>query len=73
MLAITLFLGGLPRVGASRAALLSTWEPVVTVMLAAVILGDRLSVVQVIGGLLVLLAVVVVQGAQLWRPDNAVG
>jgi hypothetical protein len=30
-------------------------------------------VVQVIGGLLVLLAVVVVQGAQLWRPDNAVG
>ena len=73
MLAITLFLGGLPRVGASRAALLSTWEPVVTVMLAVVILGDRLSVVQVIGGLLVLLAVVVVQGAQLWRPDNAVG
>jgi drug/metabolite transporter (DMT)-like permease len=73
MLAITLFLGGLPRVGASRAALLSTWEPVVTVMLAVVILGDRLSVVQVIGGLLVLLAVMVVQGAQLWRPDNAVG
>jgi drug/metabolite transporter (DMT)-like permease len=76
MLAITLFLGGLPRVGASRAALLSTWEPVVTVLLAVVILGDRLSVVQVIGGLLVLLAVVVVQGAQLWRPeprDNAVG
>jgi drug/metabolite transporter (DMT)-like permease len=69
MLAITLFLGGLPRVGASRAALLSTWEPVVTVMLAAVLLGDRLSVVQVIGGLLVLLAVVVVQGAQLWRPE----
>jgi len=70
MLAITLFLAGLPRVGASRAALLSTWEPVVTVILAAVILGDRLSVIQVLGGLLVLLAVVVVQGAQLWRPDG---
>jgi drug/metabolite transporter (DMT)-like permease len=69
MLAITLFLAGLPRVGASRAALLSTWEPVVTVMLAAVVLGDRLSVVQVLGGLLVLLAVVVVQSAQLWQPE----
>jgi drug/metabolite transporter (DMT)-like permease len=68
MLAISLFLGGLPRVGAARAALLSTWEPVVTVGLAVIVLGDRLSPVQVIGGILVLLAVVVVQGAQLWKP-----
>ena len=71
MLAITLFLAGLPRVGASRAALLSTWEPMVTVMLAVVVLGDRLSIVQVFGGLILLMAVVVVQGAQLWRPDDA--
>jgi drug/metabolite transporter (DMT)-like permease len=64
MLAISLFLAGLPRVGAARAALLSTWEPVVTVVLAAVILGDRLSIVQVIGGALVILAVVVVQAVR---------
>jgi drug/metabolite transporter (DMT)-like permease len=70
MLAITLFLAGLPHVGASRAALLSTWEPVVTVLLAVLVLGDRLSIVQVLGGLLVLLAVVVVQSAQLWRPGS---
>lgn len=68
MVAISLFMAGLPRIGASRAALLSTWEPVVTVLLAFVILGDRLSPVQVFGGLLVLLAVVVVQAAHLWRP-----
>src|ERR1700674_1716708 len=68
MLAISLFLAGLPRVGAARAALLSTWEPVVTVGLAVLLLGDRLSLVQVLGGILVLLAVVVVQGAQLWKP-----
>jgi drug/metabolite transporter (DMT)-like permease len=68
MLAISLFLAGLPRVGAARAALLSTWEPVVTVALAVILLGDRLSFVQVLGGVLVLLAVVVVQGAQLWKP-----
>jgi drug/metabolite transporter (DMT)-like permease len=68
MIAISFFMAGLPRVGASRAALLSTWEPVVTVLLAVVLLGDRLSAVQVAGGLLVLLAVVVVQAAHLWRP-----
>jgi drug/metabolite transporter (DMT)-like permease len=64
MVAISLFLAGLPRIGAARAALLSTWEPVVTVLLAAVILGDRLSIVQAIGGALVIAAVVIVQTAR---------
>jgi len=64
MLAISLFLAGLPRIGAARAALLSTWEPVVTVTLAVVVLGDRLSAVQVAGGVMVLLAVIVVQLTQ---------
>jgi drug/metabolite transporter (DMT)-like permease len=68
MIAISLFLAGLPRVGAARAALLSTWEPVVTVFLAVVVLGDRLSFVQVLGGILVIVAVIVVQAAHLWRP-----
>jgi len=68
MIAISLFLAGLPRIGAARAALLSTWEPVVTVFLAVVLLGDRLSFVQVLGGLLVIVAVIVVQAAHLWRP-----
>jgi drug/metabolite transporter (DMT)-like permease len=73
MLAISLFLAGLPRVGAARAALLSTWEPVVTVGLAVLVLGDRLSLVQILGGILVLLAVIVVQGAQLWKPGPPAG
>lgn len=68
MVAISLFMAGLSRVGAARAALLSTWEPVVTVLLAVVILGDRLSIIQVVGGVLVLVAVIVVQAAHLWRP-----
>jgi drug/metabolite transporter (DMT)-like permease len=68
MVAISRFLAGLPRVGAARAALLSTWEPVVTVVLAVVILGDRLSLLQVLGGVLVIVAVIVVQAAHLWRP-----
>jgi drug/metabolite transporter (DMT)-like permease len=68
MVAISLFMAGLPRVGAARAALLSTWEPVVTVLLAVLILGDRLSLVQVLGGVLVIVAVLLVQAAHLWRP-----
>jgi drug/metabolite transporter (DMT)-like permease len=68
MIAISLFLAGLPRIGAARAALLSTWEPVVTVFLAVIVLGDRLSLVQVAGGILVIVAVIVVQAAHLWRP-----
>ncbi len=67
MVAISLFLAGLPRIGATRSSLLSTWEPVVTVLLAVVLLGDRLSLVQVLGGVLVLLAVGVVQSASLWK------
>ncbi|HET6311480.1 MAG TPA: EamA family transporter, partial [Candidatus Nitrosotalea sp.] len=73
MLAISLFMAGLPRVGAARAALLSTVEPVLTVLLAVVLLGDRLSVIQVMGGVLVLLAVVLVQATYLWRPGPSSG
>ena len=68
MFAISLFMAGLPRVGAARAALLSTVEPVITVLLAVVVLGDRLSLIQVIGAVLVLVAVIVVQAAHLWKP-----
>src|SRR5437763_12720281 len=68
MVAISLFLAGLPRIGAARASLLSTLEPVVTVSLAILLLGDRFSVLQAVGGALVLMAVIVVQAAHLWRP-----
>jgi len=60
-------MAGLPRVGAARAALVSTVEPVITVLLAVVILGERLSAVQVVGGVLVLLAVILVQAAHMWK------
>jgi drug/metabolite transporter (DMT)-like permease len=68
MVAISLFLAGLPRIGAARSSLLSTLEPVVTVLLAVVLLGDRFSAIQVLGGVLIIVAVVVVQSAHLWRP-----
>jgi len=67
MIAISLFLAGLPRIGAARSSLISTWEPVVTVVLAIIIFGDSFTVIQVAGGLLILVAVVVVQSSHLWR------
>jgi drug/metabolite transporter (DMT)-like permease len=60
MIAISLLLAGLPRIGAPQAALLSTIEPVVTLALAVTLLGDRLSPAQLVGAAAVLLGVVIV-------------
>src|SRR5207237_9624522 len=68
MVAISLFLAGLARVGATRAAIMSTVEPAVTVGLAAALLGDRLNVFQGVGAVLVLAAVILMQ----WRRREAI-
>lgn len=61
------FLAGLARVGPSRASILSTAEPVVTVVLAGLVLGERLGPAQVAGGVLVLAAVVLLQARSRGR------
>ena len=68
MVGISLFLAGLARVGATRAAIMSTVEPAVTVGLAAAMLGDRLNVFQGVGAVLVLAAVILMQ----WRRREAI-
>jgi drug/metabolite transporter (DMT)-like permease len=55
--AITLFFAGLRRVGPSMAAMLSTLEPATTVGLAFLVFGEALTGVQLVGGALVLGAV----------------
>ena len=55
------FLSGLQRVGPSRAAILSAMEPVFTVLLAIVILGERLTPTQVVGSALIIVAVILLQ------------
>lgn len=57
--AVSLFLAGMARIGPSNASIVSTFEPVVTVVLAMSIYGERLAAVQVGGGLLVISAIVV--------------
>ena len=61
VVAVSAFFAGLRRVGPSEAAILSTFEPPVTVALAYVALGERLAPAQLAGGALVLAAVVMLQ------------
>jgi drug/metabolite transporter (DMT)-like permease len=56
----TMFLAGLARVGATRAAIISTLEPATTVVLAALLLSEDLGPVRLIGGGVVLVAAVIV-------------
>jgi drug/metabolite transporter (DMT)-like permease len=59
--AIGLFFAGLRRVGPAAASILSTLEPVVTVLLAFAVFGEALGPAQLAGGALVLLAVLAVR------------
>jgi drug/metabolite transporter (DMT)-like permease len=59
--AIGLFFAGLRRAGPTTASILSTVEPVITVVLAYLVFGEVLTAVQLAGGALVLAAVVLVQ------------
>src|SRR3954449_37501 len=62
--AISLFFAGLRRVGPTAASILSTVEPVVTVVLAAAVFGELLSPVQLAGGALVIAAVPVLHASR---------
>ncbi len=59
--AIALFFAGLRRVGPTAASILSTLEPVVTVLLAFAVFGESLGPAQLAGGALVLSGVLVVR------------
>ncbi len=59
VVAILTFFAGMERIGPTSASTLSTLEPVVTVALAAVILGEALNPLQLLGGALILTAVLI--------------
>lgn len=64
VMAMVGFFAGLKRLGASDAASLSTLEPVVTFILAAMFLDEPVTLIQVVGVALVLGAVVVLARAR---------
>lgn len=70
--AMLAFFAGLARLGAARTSMLSTLEPVVTVALAALLLGETLSAMQWLGGASVLVAVLWLVRAGGGAHDEAV-
>lgn len=63
--AVVLYLEGVRALGAPRAAIASTAEPAFTIALAAVVLGERLSLTQSAGALLVIAGIAIAE----WPTD----
>ncbi|QDZ29024.1 DMT family transporter [Noviherbaspirillum sp. UKPF54] len=69
VIAIGTFLIGIKIIGPSKASIISTLEPVITICLGVAFLGESVSLNQLVGGAMVLLAVVML--AQ--RPHTQAG
>ena len=69
--AVSLFFAGLKRVGPTTASILSTVEPVVTVVLAFLVFGELLGALQLVGGVLVIVAVLVLASQRPREPIAA--
>jgi drug/metabolite transporter (DMT)-like permease len=75
---VVTFLAGLKRIGPTNASMLSTLEPVVTVILSAVLFSETLKPLTLIGGGMILLAVIWLTRSELRQspapePDRMVG
>jgi drug/metabolite transporter (DMT)-like permease len=62
---VATFLAGLKRIGPTDASMFSTLEPVVTVLLAALLFGEALPPVTLLGGGLILAAVLLLTRGEL--------
>jgi drug/metabolite transporter (DMT)-like permease len=70
--AVGLFFAGLRRVGPTTASILSTAEPLTTVLLAWLVFGEVLGPMQLAGGALVLAGVLVLSARRALRPRTLV-
>jgi drug/metabolite transporter (DMT)-like permease len=66
VLAITTFWWGVSMIGAARAAIIGSFEPLSAILFSVLILGERLSPWQMVGGAFILTGVLLVQ----WRPAS---
>ncbi len=67
VVAIGSFLAGMERIGPSNASTVSTLEPVVSVLMASLVLGETLSPLKIVGGVLILSAVMILTRADTTR------
>jgi len=71
-IAIQTFYAGVRRIGAARASIISTVEPVWTIAMAVILFGESLTPIQVLGGLVVLGAVILAESGRR-EPTLATG
>lgn len=64
VIAIVTFFKGLKLIGASRASIISTFEPLVAVMFGFLLLGETLSITQIFGGIMILTSVLILKKEQ---------
>ena len=67
---VATFLAGLERIGPTNAAMLSTLEPVVTVLRAAWLFGEVLKPIVMLGGGLILVAVILLTRGELGKRES---
>ena len=60
-IAVLAFYGGAHRIGAARASIVSTVEPIWTIVLASLLFQESLAPLQLVGGAMILVGVVIAQ------------
>jgi drug/metabolite transporter (DMT)-like permease len=71
-IAVLAFYGGAHRIGAARASIVSTVEPIWTIALASLLFGESLGPLQLVGGAMILVGVVIAQtGGRTAAPATA--
>jgi drug/metabolite transporter (DMT)-like permease len=60
-IAVLAFYGGAHRIGAARASIVSTVEPIWTIVLASLLFAESLGPLQLVGGAMILIGVVIAQ------------
>jgi drug/metabolite transporter (DMT)-like permease len=70
-IAVLAFYGGAHRIGAARASIVSTVEPIWTIVLASLLFQESLGPLQLVGGALILAGVVIAQTGRRSRSSAA--
>jgi len=72
LIGIMFLFKALKLLGASKTAIISSFEPVVTLMLAYFIIGDRITLIQLVGGGFILSSVYLVKSARETVSQNPI-
>lgn len=67
-LAVVTFFAGLKRIDPANASMISTLEPVVTIALAAAVLGEAMTATKISGGIIILAAVMLLAKSEASSP-----